>query len=60
MEKLQEDMTKNVCEIPFDDLGINTMFVDEAHNYNCNTCIETNASLKNCEDIFENVDNYVA
>ena len=33
MEKLQEDMTKNVCEIPFDDLGINTMFVDEAHNY---------------------------
>ena len=29
MEKLQEDMTKNVCEIPFDDLGINTMFVDE-------------------------------
>ena len=33
MEKLQEDMTKNVCDIPFDDLGINTMFVDEAHNY---------------------------
>lgn len=33
MEKLQEDMTRNVCEIPFDDLGINTLFVDEAHNY---------------------------
>ena len=33
MEKLQQDMTKNVCDIPFDDLGINTMFVDEAHNY---------------------------
>ncbi len=33
MEKLQEDMSKNVCEIPFDELGINTLFVDEAHNY---------------------------
>ena len=33
MERLQEDMSKNVCEIPFDELGINTLFVDEAHNY---------------------------
>jgi N12 class adenine-specific DNA methylase len=33
MEKLQDDMTSNVCEIPFDALGINTLFVDEAHNY---------------------------
>jgi len=33
MEKLQEDMSTNVCEIPFDELGINTLFVDEAHNY---------------------------
>lgn len=33
LERLQEDMSKNVCEIPFDELGINTLFVDEAHNY---------------------------
>jgi N12 class adenine-specific DNA methylase len=33
MERLQDDMTSNVCEIPFDELGINTLFVDEAHNY---------------------------
>lgn len=33
LEKLQEDMTENVCEIPFDELGINSLFVDEAHNY---------------------------
>lgn len=33
MEKLQTDMSRNVCDIPFDDLGINTLFVDEAHNY---------------------------
>ncbi|MBE6533990.1 MAG: hypothetical protein E7678_03350 [Ruminococcaceae bacterium] len=33
LEKLQEDMSKNVCEIPFDELGINTLFLDEAHNY---------------------------
>lgn len=33
LTKLQEDMSENVCEIPFDDLGINTLFLDEAHNY---------------------------
>lgn len=33
LEKLQADMTENICDIPFDDLGINTLFVDEAHNY---------------------------
>ena len=33
LEKLQEEMPENVCEVPFDDLGINTLFVDEAHNY---------------------------
>ncbi len=33
LEKLQEDMSENVCEIAFDELGINTLFVDEAHNY---------------------------
>ncbi|MBE6629746.1 MAG: hypothetical protein E7624_02725 [Ruminococcaceae bacterium] len=33
LEKLQEDMSENVCDVPFDELGINTLFVDEAHNY---------------------------
>ncbi len=33
MERLRDDMSKNVCEIPFDELGINTLFLDEAHNY---------------------------
>ena len=33
LEKVKEDMTENVCEIPFDELGINTLFIDEAHNY---------------------------
>ncbi len=33
LEKLQFETTSNVCEIPFDELGINTLFVDEAHNY---------------------------
>ena len=33
LEKLEKDMTENVCEIPFDELGINTLFIDEAHNY---------------------------
>ena len=33
LEKLHEDSVKSICEIPFDELGINTLFVDEAHNY---------------------------
>ena len=33
LEKLHEDSVKNICDIPFDALGINTLFVDEAHNY---------------------------
>lgn len=33
LERLKEDTSKNVCEVPFDELGINTLFVDEAHNY---------------------------
>ncbi|MBR2406371.1 MAG: DEAD/DEAH box helicase family protein [Clostridia bacterium] len=33
LDKLEEDAVNSVCEIPFDDLGINTLFVDEAHNY---------------------------
>ena len=33
LEKVQNDMADNVCDVAFDDLGINTLFVDEAHNY---------------------------
>ena len=33
LEKLQENAPRTVCDIPFDELGINTLFVDEAHNY---------------------------
>ena len=33
LDKLQKATSSNVCEIPFDELGINTLFVDEAHNY---------------------------
>lgn len=33
LEKLHKDAVKGICDIPFDDLGINTLFVDEAHNY---------------------------
>ena len=33
IDELKEKMKKNVVEIPFDELGINTLFVDEAHNY---------------------------
>ncbi len=43
LDKLQEDMTENVCEMPFDELGINTLFVDEAHNYK-NVTIGTSIS----------------
>ncbi len=41
IEKLRKSVTKNVAEIPFDELGINTLFVDEAHNYK-NVEIPTN------------------
>ena len=33
LEKVQNEMADNVCDVAFDDLGINTLFVDEAHNY---------------------------
>ncbi len=33
LEKLEEEICKNICEIPFDELGINTLFLDESHNY---------------------------
>ena len=33
LDKVQNDMADNVCDVAFDDLGINTLFVDEAHNY---------------------------
>lgn len=41
IEELKNKMTKNIKEIAFDDLGINTLFVDEAHNYK-NVEIQTN------------------
>ena len=37
---LHASCMNNVCDIPFDKLGINTLFVDEAHNYK-NVGIET-------------------
>ncbi len=33
LEKLEEEAPKNICTIPFDELGINTLFLDEAHYY---------------------------
>ncbi len=33
LKKLAEEVPKQVCSIPFDDLGINTLFLDEAHYY---------------------------
>ena len=63
MTKLQEDMTENVCDIPFDDLGINTLFVDEAHNYK-NVSVGTaitrvrgisNAGSKKCDAMMDKV-----
>lgn len=33
LEELRKSYNKPVKLIPFDDLGINTLFVDEAHNY---------------------------
>ena len=44
MDKLQETYKDNVCDYPFDELGINTLFVDEIHNYK-NVGIET--SIRN-------------
>ncbi len=43
LQKLQDDMTENVCELAFDELGINTLFVDEAHNYK-NVSVHTRIS----------------
>ncbi len=31
--KLEKATTSDICDIAFDELGINTLFVDEAHNY---------------------------
>ncbi len=33
LEKVKETYKDNVCTYPFDELGINTLFVDEIHNY---------------------------
>lgn len=63
LEKLQTDMTENVCEVPFDELGINTLFVDEAHNYKnvtLNTGISrirgiSNKGSKKCDAMMDKV-----
>ena len=33
LDQLRKESMKGICEVPFDELGINTLFVDEAHNY---------------------------
>ena len=40
LEKVKESYKDNVCDYPFDELGINTLFVDEIHNYK-NVTVET-------------------
>ena len=40
LEKVKETYKDNVCDYPFDELGINTLFVDEIHNYK-NVTVET-------------------
>jgi len=63
LEKLQEDMTENVCEIPFDELGVSTLFIDEAHNYKnvtLNTGISrirgvSNTGSKKCDAMMDKV-----
>jgi len=63
LTKLQEEMVENVCEVPFDDLGINTLFVDEAHNYK-NVTLNTgilrirgisNSGSKKCDAMMDKV-----
>ena len=63
LEKLQEDLSSNVCEVAFDDLGINTLFVDEAHNYK-NVSLDTgitrvrgitNSGSKKCDAMMDKV-----
>ncbi len=41
--KVEESYVNNICEVAFDELGINTLFVDEAHNYK-NVEVETSIS----------------
>lgn len=63
LEKIQEDMSDNVCEVPFDELGINTLFIDEAHNYknvSLNSAITrvrgiTNKGSKKCDAMMDKV-----
>ena len=63
LEKVQNDMADNVCDVAFDDLGINTLFVDEAHNYknvSLNTGITrvrglSNAGSSKCDAMMDKV-----
>lgn len=43
LTKIQESYVDNICDVAFDELGINTLFVDEAHNYK-NVGVETSIS----------------
>lgn len=61
--KLQEEHVDNICDIPFDALGINTLFVDEAHNYK-NVSVHTgitrvrglsNTGSKKCDGMMDKV-----
>ena len=40
LEKMKKELEKSCCSVAFDELGINTLFVDEAHNYK-NVPVET-------------------
>ena len=63
LEKVQNEMADNVCDVAFDDLGINTLFVDEAHNYknvSLNTGITrvrglSNAGSSKCDAMMDKV-----
>ena len=63
LEKVQEEMSDNVCDVAFDALGINTLFVDEAHNYK-NASLHTgisrvrglsNSGSKKCDAMMDKV-----
>lgn len=50
LERLKETYKEKPLIIPFDDLGINTLFVDEAHNYkniDLDSCISQVRGLSN-------------
>ena len=63
LEKIKETYKNNPCDYPFDELGINTLFVDEIHNYK-NVKIKTgiervlgtnSAGSKKCDAMMDKV-----